>query len=101
MNFFCKLIPPRTTFLQDMDEAEGRIMHEHASYWRDWMGRGNVLAFGVVADPAGVYGAGMVEFESLEAAQAFIDGDPTVQSRRGFAFEIHPMPFGAVRAQTG
>ena len=96
MNFFCKLLPPRPTFLQDMSDSEGRLMQEHAAYWRRWMESGNILAFGVVADPAGVFGAGMVEFESREAVQAFIDGDPTIRAEAGFAFEIHPMPFGVV-----
>ena len=96
MNFFCKLLPPRPAFLQDMTQSEMKLMQAHGAYWREWMGRGNVVAFGVVADPLGVYGAGMVEFESVDAAQSFLDGDPTVQSKTGFAFEIHPMPFGVV-----
>jgi uncharacterized protein len=96
MNFFCKLIPPRPSFAQDMTEAEGRLMQEHATYWRAWMDRGNIIAFGVVADPSGVFGAGMVDFESLEAVEAFTAGDPTIQSQSGFAFEVHPMPFGVV-----
>ena len=98
MNFFCKLLPPRPSFLLDMTEEEGRLMQEHASYWREWMARGNIIAFGVVADPAAVFGAGMVEFESLEEVQAFTEGDPTIQAGRGFRFEVHPMPFGVVRA---
>ena len=97
MNFFCKLLPPRPTFLQDMSEDEGRLMQEHAAYWRGWMDSGNVLAFGVVADPRGVFGAGMVEFESLDAVNAFTEGDPVIRSGTGFGFEVHPMPMGVVR----
>jgi len=98
MNFFCKLLPPRPSFLQDMTEDEGRLMQEHAEYWREWLARGNVIAFGVVGDPSGVYGAGMVEFESLEEVETFTEGDPTIRAQGGFRFEIHPMPFGVVRA---
>ena len=98
MNFFCKLLPPRPTFAHDMTEAEGALMQEHAGYWQEWMARGNIIAFGVVADPNGVYGAGMVEFDTLDDVQAFTDADPTIRSQSGFSFEIHPMPFGVVRA---
>ena len=97
MNFFCKLLPPRPTFLQDMTPDEAGVMQEHAAYWREWMGKGNIIAFGVVADPAAVFGAGMMEFESAEALQAFLDDDPTIRSGSGFSFEFHPMPFGVVR----
>jgi len=33
MTFFCKLIPPRPTFMADLDEAERAIMKEHGAYW--------------------------------------------------------------------
>ncbi len=49
--FFCKLIPPRPTFAQDMSEAEVKLMHEHAEYWRGLMEKGQVVTFGLVADP--------------------------------------------------
>ena len=98
MNFYCKLIAPRPTFGQDMTPEEAQVMQEHAAYWKDWMSRGHVLGFGVVGDPAGVFGVGIVDFESADAARAFTDGDPTIRSQRGFAFEIHPMPFGFVRS---
>jgi hypothetical protein len=40
---------------------------------------------------------GVVEFASEAEARAFTDGDPTIRSGQGFAFEVHPMPMGAVR----
>ena len=74
MTFFCKLLPPRAGFLQDMTPAEGQLMQEHAAYWKEWMGRGHVVAFGVVGDPAGVFGMGVVEFDGEADARAFTDG---------------------------
>ena len=97
MNFFCKLLPPRPTFAMDMTEAEMRLMQEHAAYWTDAVARGSVITFGFVADPSGPFGMGVVEFGSEAEARAFTDGDPTIRSGQGFAFEIHPMPMGAVR----
>jgi uncharacterized protein YciI len=98
VTFFCKLLPPRAGFLQDMTPEEGQLMQEHAAYWKEWMGRGHVVAFGVVGDPAGVFGMGVVEFDSEDDARAFTDGDPTVRSGQGFRFEVLPMPFGVVRS---
>jgi len=100
MHFFCKLNPPRPTFAQDMSAAEQQLMADHASYWREWMDRGHVVVFGLAADPSGAYGIGVVEFPSVEQARAFADGDPTVKAAAGFRLDVHPMPFGAVVAQT-
>jgi YCII-related domain len=97
MNFFCKLLPPRASFAQDMTPAEAQLMQEHATYWRDWMARGHVVVFGLVGDPRGAYGMGIVDFPSEAEARAFTDGDPTIRSGLGFEFEVLPMPFGAVR----
>jgi uncharacterized protein YciI len=101
MNFFCRLIAPRPTFAQDMSADEAQVMQEHAAYWKDWMTRGHVIGFGLVADPAGAYGIGIVDFDSIADAKAFTDGDPTIRSARGFAMEIHPMPLGFVRSGAG
>jgi uncharacterized protein YciI len=97
MNFFRKLLPPRAGFAMDMTEAEMRLMQEHAAYWSDAVARGIVITFGFVADPSGPFGMGVVEFASEAEARAFTDGDPTIRSGQGFAFEIHPMPMGAAR----
>ncbi len=70
-------------------------MQEHAAYWREWMSKGHVIAFGLVGDPAGPYGVGIVEFDSDDAARAFADGDPTITAGVGFRLDVHPMPFGA------
>jgi len=98
MTFFCRLLPPRASFLQDMTPAEAQIMQEHAAYWREWLARGHVVAFGVVGDPAGVFGVGIVEFEEEAEVHAFTGKDPTVLSGQGFRFEVLPMPFGVVRS---
>lgn len=94
--YFCKLHAPRATFGQDMTAEERAVMGEHAGYWRDWMARGKVVTFGVVGDPAGVYGIGVVEMDDEAEVRRFTDEDPTIRSGRGFRFEVHPMPFGAV-----
>jgi hypothetical protein len=94
--FFCKLVPPRPTFLQDMSEAERAMMQDHARYWRGKMDQGKVVAFGLVADPAGPYGMGIIEVADDREARMVTDNDPVVRSGQGARFEIFPMPQGAV-----
>lgn len=94
--FFCKLIPPRPTFTQDMSELEAKLMQEHAAYWKGWMDKGQVVAFGLVADPAGPYGMGIVEVENDADVHRFTAGDPVIKAGRGFRYDIHPMPRGAL-----
>lgn len=73
-----------------------QIMKEHGAYWRDLVDKGNVIAFGLVADPSGAFGVGLVEFDDLDQARAFTDNDPTIKSGRGFSFDLLPMPMGIV-----
>ncbi len=94
--YFCKLLPPRPTFAQDMSEAEMKVMQEHGVYWRGLMEQGQVIAFGLVADPAGAFGIGIVEVESEADVQRLTSNDPTIRSGQGFRFTFHPMPRGAV-----
>ena len=94
--YYCKLLPPRPTFLQDMTPDERAVMGEHAVHWREWMARGKVVTFGVVADPAAVFGVGIVEVDDEAELRRLTEEDPTIRSGRGFRWETHPMPFGAV-----
>jgi hypothetical protein len=98
VNFFCKLLPPRPSFAQDMSPEERALMQQHAGYWQEWIGRGHVIAFGLVADPAGPFGIGIMDFATEADVRAFMEGDPTIQAGAGFRFEVHPMPMGVVTA---
>jgi hypothetical protein len=95
VNFFCKLLPPRPTFAQDMTPDEQALMQQHAMYWHEWIGKGHVVVFGFVADPAGAFGMGVVEFDGEAEVRAFTQDDPTIRAAAGFRFEVHPMPLGA------
>jgi uncharacterized protein len=96
-DFFVRLNAPRATFAQDMNEAERQLMQQHGVYWHSWMARGNVLAFGLVADPKGAFGMGIVRFDSAEEAHRFADNDPTIVANAGFSMDVFAMPFGAVQ----
>jgi uncharacterized protein len=97
MDFFCKLVAPRTTFGQDMTPAEMQLMQQHAVYWKGLMAQGHVVTFGVVGDPKGVFGIAVVSFGSEAEVRAATDADPVIQAGAGFSFEIYPMPLGAAR----
>ena|SRR5689334_4933038 len=99
--FFCKLVPPRPSFAQDLSEAERKLMQEHAAYWREWMEKGHVVAFGVVADPAGAFGMGIVEVDDDAVVERLTANDPTILSGRGFRFDVFLMPRGAVHPPLG
>jgi uncharacterized protein len=88
--FVLKLIPPRTTFADDMTEKERDIMKQHATYWKDKADRGIAIVYGPVLDPKGVYGLGIIEVDDEDQARAYAADDPTVKSGIN-KIEIHPM----------
>ncbi len=92
--FFCRLNPPRSTFASDMTPDEASLMGEHAEYWHGGRTSGNVKAFGLVADPKGAYGIGIVEFPGEAEARTFTVNDPVIRADRGFHYEVSPMPLG-------
>jgi uncharacterized protein YciI len=71
-----------------MSDDERAIMQQHLAYWHHFMGKGHVVVFGPVFDPAGVYGLGIVAMESEEALQEFMKNDPAAAINR---YEYHPM----------
>jgi hypothetical protein len=100
VTFFCRLIPPRTTFAKDLSPDEAQLMQEHAGYWHGLMKHGKVVAFGLVGDPAGAYGIGILEVADEAEVRKLTADDPTRLSGRGFRYEVHPMPRGAVHLPT-
>lgn len=71
-------------------------MQQHGAYWRQAVERGDVVAFGMVADPACPFGIGIVELDDPAAARRYTDADPIILAGRGFRYDILPMPFGVV-----
>ena len=89
-HFLYRLIPPRRSFAADMDEDEAAIMGEHFTYWHKLMTAGQVLVFGPVADPAGVWGLCVLEAAGDDEARSLADGDPAITSGLG-TYELHPI----------
>ena len=88
LHFTLYLNPPRPTFMQDMNDDERSIMQAHIGYWNDLMAEGQVLAFGPVLDPKGVYGLGIAEVESEDEVKEMIAKDPANGLNQ---YEYYPM----------
>jgi uncharacterized protein len=86
--FALKLIPPRPTFAQDMNDEERSIMQEHVGYWMELMKQGKVIVFGPVLDPQSVYGLGIVAVDNEEEVKQMTTNDPAIKINR---YEYYPM----------
>src|SRR5262245_2304920 len=92
--FLCRLLPPRSTFMQDMAADERAIMQAHGRYWQGKLAENVAIAFGPVADPSGGWGLGIVEVRDEAELHALLAADPGIGSGRGFGYEY--LPRGAV-----
>ena len=100
MNYFLyKLTPPRPTFHLDMTRAEGRLMMDHVQYWNMLKNEEQVIAFGPVADPEGLYSIVVMQLENRADANILVANDPTILANVGFTFSVCPMPDLVLRAQ--
>jgi len=86
--FAVKLLPPRPDFAQTMTHDEKSIMYQHMVYWKSYMDKGMVHAFGPVLDPNGVYGFGIVSVNNEEELKEFINNDPSLSINKA---EYYPM----------
>ena len=90
--YFYRLQLSRPTFLADMTGEEKTLMQKHDAYLQDLLAKKKAIVFGPVADPAGLWGAGVLQLEDGEDAQALMDADPIIQQNIGFSCKLHPMP---------
>jgi uncharacterized protein YciI len=95
--FFCKLTPPRPTFLVDMTDDERQLMREHVGYWSALAAKGMAIVFGPVADPTGGYGIGIVEAADEAAMRDLSANDPVMKANAGFSYGIYAMPQAVLR----
>jgi uncharacterized protein YciI len=95
-HYFVKLIPPRSTFAQDITDEEKLLMQEHVRYTHDNFTAGIVLLYGPVMATHGPFGIAVLEVADEAAARQFIESDPTVQAGLN-KFELYPMRLAAAR----
>jgi uncharacterized protein YciI len=76
--FLFRLIPPRADFAQTMTPAEQHAMAGHRDYWQQLLHDGQVVVYGPVADPEGVWGMGVLRAVSRAQALDLGHNDPSV-----------------------
>jgi uncharacterized protein YciI len=89
--FFCRLVPPRPTFMQTMSDEERKVMMAHSAYWKSLLDKGKAIVFGPVLDPAGGWGLGVFEGADEAEIRAFLADDPAALSGIAFRFDLLPM----------
>ena len=89
--FFYKLVPPRPDFAFTMTSEESAMMGQHSRYWDEMIAKGNALALGPVAATTGVFGIGILQADSFDAASSLVREDPAIKAQFGFTSELSPM----------
>jgi len=97
-HYYFKLIPPRTTFMQDMTDEERALMEQHGAYFQRQFDAGKVLLYGPVMAPEGGFGLGVLEVQSEAEAREFGENDPSVRAGLN-RFEFCPMRVAAARTK--
>ena len=92
--FFVRLIGNRPNFAATMTAEELAAMRAHVEFMKDQLAAGTLVVAGPVLDPAGVFGMGVFEAETLEEVKAIVARDPAGKVGR---HEILPMGPSSVR----
>jgi uncharacterized protein len=77
-HYVVRLIPPRPSFDQDLDDREREIMGRHAAYYGELAESGKLVVYGPVRDGSGAWGLGVFEAASSEEVHALAGADPAV-----------------------
>lgn len=96
MYYLCKLVPPRTNFAQTLTGEESAAMQAHAAYWKEKATENIPLAIGLVADPRGFYGVGILEVTDEMQLKDLLDNDPAITANVGLHYEWYPIPRGVI-----
>jgi len=89
-HFYMKLIPPRATFVQDMNTEEKQLMQQHTRYTADAFAAGKILIYGPVLATSGGFGMAVFEVSDESEARRLIENDPSILSGLN-TFELSPM----------
>ncbi len=97
--YYFKLIPPRTTFSQDITDEERGLMKQHAAYCQQQFEAGKLLLYGPVMAPEGAFGVGILEAADEAEARQFAEDDPSVRAGMN-RFAIYPMRVANARGKS-
>ena len=79
--------------MQNMTEEERQIGGQHAAYLKSLMEEGKLTFAGQALDPKGLWGIIIVNAPDQEAANAILNGDPTIKAKM---FRGEAIPFRTV-----
>ena len=92
--FLLRIEPVRKDFtLQNMTEEERPVLTEHVGYLNSLYAAGTMTFAGQAFDPKGLFGIIVVKAADAEAANAILNGDPSIKSK---FFRGEVIPFRAV-----
>jgi uncharacterized protein YciI len=97
-HYYFQLIPPRSTFPQDITSEERAVMEKHSEYFRQQFELGSLLLYGPVMAMKGAFGLAILEVADETEARRFGEDDPSVRAGLN-RFEVHPMRVVASRAK--
>jgi uncharacterized protein YciI len=98
-HYYFKLIPPRSTFPQDISSEERALMERHATYFQQQFDLGRIILYGPVMALNGTFGLGILEVGDEAEARRFGENDPSARAGLN-RFEVHPMRVVAARAKS-
>jgi uncharacterized protein YciI len=89
--FFCRMILPRSDFVQTMSDSERRIMKAHGDYLQSLAEVGSIVCHGPVDDPKGGWGLSIFSVKDQAEVERLTAADPMILDDVGARYEIIPM----------
>src|SRR6266566_8159902 len=89
--FFCKMILPRSDFIQTMTDSERNIMKAHGDYLQSLAEVGSIVCHGPVDDPKGGWGLSIFSAKDQTEVERLTAADPIILDDVGATYEILPM----------
>ena len=89
--FLCKMILPRSDFVQTMTDSEENIMKAHGDYLQSLAEVGSIVCHGPVDDPKGGWGLSIFSAKDQTEVERLTAADPIILDDVGARYEILPM----------
>jgi len=88
--FLCKMVLPRSDFVQTMTDSEKNIMKAHGDYLQSLVEVGSIVCHGPVDDPKRG-GLSMFSAKDQTEVERLTAADPIILDDVGARYEILPM----------
>jgi uncharacterized protein YciI len=89
--FLCKMILPRSDFVQTMTDSESNIMKAHGDYLQSLTEVGSIVCHGPVDDPKGGWGLSIFFAKDQTEVERLTAADPIILDDVGARYEILPI----------